>query len=74
MKNSENLEEQIRKIKSDKNCSLLEAIMIFCNENVIDPETLGPEFEKNQVLKHDLYVESMELRLVERVKVIDDTV
>jgi hypothetical protein len=51
----------------DKDLTLMEAIVHYCEENDVDIESIAQVIAKSQVLKEQLYLEAEKLKMVEKI-------
>jgi hypothetical protein len=51
----------------DKDLTLMEAIVHYCEENDVDIESIALVIAKSQVLKEQLYIEAEKLKMVEKI-------
>jgi len=61
------MEEIIRRVMKNKNVTVMEALIIYCEDNNYEPESIASAIQKLQGLKAELYEEAEGLRMVERL-------
>jgi len=60
--NSKEFSLIIEALRKDKRCSYMDAVVLYCEENEIDPSTVGSMINKS--LKEKIKIEAQELNLL----------
>lgn len=55
-----------------RNTTIMEAIVLYCEENSLEPEAVAPAISKLQKIKDELYREAEVLNMVEKVNRIPE--
>ena len=64
--NSKEFSLKIEEIVKEKRCSYLDAVVLFCDENEIDPSTTKPLISKS--LKEKIKMEAIDKKLIKETK------
>jgi hypothetical protein len=64
--NSKEFSLKIEDIVKEKKCSYLDAVVLFCDENEIDPSTTKPLISKS--LKEKIKIEAIDKKLIKETK------
>ncbi len=72
MLQAKELAEIINDIVWECDVTTLEAVIIFCERNEVDPETVAGVISSSQTLKDAIYRDAEDLRLVERINRIPE--
>lgn len=59
--------EEIENIVWDKDVTTMEAVLIYCEENSIEPEQIAPFISKIATIKNAIYGDAEKLNLVEKI-------
>jgi mevalonate kinase len=60
----ESFSEEIEEIVWRDDCSYIDAVLTWCQENSIEPDSVGDIIKKNQAIKQALQVEAEELHFM----------
>jgi len=57
---------EIETIVKEKNIEYIEAIVLYCEKNNLEVETVATIIKQNQVIKHKVQLEAENLKMVKR--------
>lgn len=62
----ENLHKDVEELVSTKNCSYIDAVILYCEKNGLDVEHIGAIISNDKILSARIQLEAEELNMVEK--------